>query len=242
MAAVEDTMWYYRALHGHILRSLAGLPLENVRMLDAGCGTGGLLRRVRGARPRWNLTGLDYSPDACALTRERTDAEVVHGSIMALPFGDGQFDAVVSCDVLCQVMDPGQAVREFARVLKPGGRLVLTMPAYQWMYSYHDREVGNLRRYTRGEMRALVEPAGLRVARDTYWNLLPFPLVVVRRKLLPPGRPGSDVAPFPAPVEAMFRALMTMEGAWLDEGGSMAAGNSVLTVAEKSQKSASHTP
>lgn len=227
-------MWYYRALHRHVARSLvAVLPEAGARVLDAGCGTGGLLRRLRAARPDWALTGLDFSPLACELARERGGAEVVQGSIAALPFADGQFDAVTSCDVVCQVTEPEPAVREFHRVLRPGGFAVLTMPAYAWMFSYHDREVGNLRRYHRGEVNALLQGAGFRVVRSTYWNTLLFPLAVLRRKILPPAAPTSDVGLFPAPVEAGFNALMALEHAWLGAGGSLPLGNSVLTVAQK---------
>ena len=234
MAEVEDAMWYYRALHRHVGRSLARHLPAAARVLDAGCGTGGLLRRLHAAQPAWSLTGLDFSPLACELARERTGGEIVQGSIAALPFADGTFAAVTSCDVVCQVTDPAQAVREFHRCLAPGGVMVLTMPAYQWMYSYHDREVGNLRRYSRGEVNALLQSAGFRIECSTYWNTLPFPLAVLRRKILPPAAPASDVRPFPAPVEAGFNALMAVEQAWLGAGGSLPFGSSVLTVARKS--------
>jgi SAM-dependent methyltransferase len=233
MAEVEDAMWYYRALHRHVTRSLAGQVAATARVLDAGCGTGGLLRRLHEARPSWQLTGLDFSPLACELARERTGGEVLQGSIAELPFADATFDAVASCDVVCQVTDPTQAVREFHRCLKPGGVAVLTMPAYQWMYSYHDREVGNLRRYTRGEVNALLGGAGFRVVSSTYWNMLPFPLAVLRRKILPPSAPTSDVGLFPVPVEAGFNGLMSLEHAWLARGGRLPFGSSVLTVARK---------
>ncbi len=235
MAGVEDAMWYYRALHRHVLRSLARtLPTGPTLVLDAGCGTGGLLRRLREAQPAWTLTGLDFSPIACELARERTGGDIVQGSVAALPFADATFDAVVSCDVVCQVADPAQALREFHRCLKPGGPVVLTMPAYQWMFSYHDKEVGNLRRYSRGEVNALLLAAGFRIERSTYWNMLPFPLTVLRRKILRPVASSSDVDLFPAPVEAGFNALMAVEHAWLGAGGSLPFGNSVLTVARKS--------
>lgn len=233
MAEVEDAMWYYRALHRHVERSLAAVLPPAARVLDAGCGTGGLLRRLRATRPQWTLTGLDFSPLACELARERTGGEVMQGSVAALPFTDGQFDAITSCDVVCQVTEPAQAVREFNRVLRPGGFVVLTMPAYQWMYSYHDREVGNLRRYHRGEVNALLRGGGFRIVRSTYWNTLLLPLAVLRRKILPPSAPTSDVGLFPAPIEAGFNALMALEHAWLGAGGSLPLGNSVLTVAQK---------
>ena len=107
------------------------------------------------------------------------------------------------------------------------------MPAYQWMYSYHDREVGNLRRYSRREVASLLRDAGFGVVRNTYWNTLPFPLAVLRRKVFPPAAPNSDVKLLPAPVEAGFTAVMAVEHAWLGAGAGLPFGNSVLTVASK---------
>jgi SAM-dependent methyltransferase len=140
---------------------------------------------------------------------------------------------VVSCDVVCQVADPAQALREFHRVLRPGGTVVLTMPAYRWMYSYHDREVGNLRRYTCGEVAALLGAAGFTTVANTYWNTLPFPLAVLRRKIFPPSDPASDVGQFPPLLETLFNDLMAVEHGWLSRGGRLPFGNSVLTVARK---------
>ena len=234
MAGAEETMWYYRALHGHVLRTLAGrLANPHATVLDAGCGTGGLLYRLHEAQPFWSLTGLDFSPIACGLARERNSGTIVQGSIASLPFADATFDAIVSCDVACQVADPAAAFAEFSRCVRPGGLVVVTMPAYQWMYSYHDREVGNLRRYTRTEVNALLRAAGLSILRTTYWSLLPFPLAVLRRKIFPPARSTSDVKLYPAPVEAMFNGLMALERAWLRLGATMPFGSSILTVAGK---------
>jgi SAM-dependent methyltransferase len=234
MAEVEDQMWYYRALHRHVLRNLdAVLPRAPARVLDAGCGTGGLLRRLRAGRPGWQLTGLDFSLAACQLARERVAAPIVAGSITALPFAGAVFDAIVSCDVVCQVEDPARAAAELYRCLKPGGVVVLTMPAYQWMYSYHDRETGNRRRYARREVASLLRAAGFVIRASTYWNMLPFPLVVLRRKIFPPAAPTSDVRLYPAPLEATFNGLMALELAWLGWGGFLPFGSSVLTVAQK---------
>lgn len=234
MAAVEDTMWYYRALHRVVATALAraGLP-PRAAVLDAGCGTGGLLRRLRAAQPAWAFAGLDFAPLACELARERTGLAVTEGSVTALPFAAGAFDAVVSCDVVCQVEDPAAALREFHRVVRPGGVVVLTLPAYRWMHSYHDRAVGNLRRYARAEAGALLQAAGFTVPYATYWNTLLFPLAVLQRKLLRAAAADSDVRLYPAPVEAICNAMNVIEHAWLRRGGRLPWGNSVLAVGRR---------
>lgn len=235
MAAVEDTMWYYRALHRHVKCGLAraGLP-PDARVLDAGCGTGGLLRRLGAAHPAWRLTGIDVSPLACALARERTPGTIIEGSVAKLPFGDGEFDAVTCCDVLCQVEQPEPALREIHRCLRPGGTVVVTMPAYGWLFSYHDRAVGNRRRCSRAELGAWLRAAGFTAGPSTYWNALLLPLVVLRRKMLPaPRGPGSDVRPYHPVAAAGFAGVMALEHAWLAAGGWWPFGTSVLTTARK---------
>jgi len=111
---------------------------QNATVLDAGCGTGGLIKALQGVGAPWTIKGLDYSPVACSYARERTSVPIAEGSIEALPFGEAQFDAVLSADVICQIDDASVALAEFRRVLKPGGILAINVAAYNWMRSYHD--------------------------------------------------------------------------------------------------------
>jgi ubiquinone/menaquinone biosynthesis C-methylase UbiE len=241
LAEVEDAMWYFRALHAHVERELAAVlgasrDAAPRAVLDAGCGTGGLIRRLAPRHAAWRWTGVDLEPVACVLARERVGAaaEIREASVTALPFGDGTFDAVVSADVLYHVDDDAAALREFFRVLRPGGVAVINVPAYRWLWSYHDTAVHSRRRYARGEVLAKVRTAGFGPARATYWNTLAFPLVVVRRKLFPAPRGGSDVHLYSAPVEAAFDAAMAVERGWLRGVGRLPFGSSILAVARKS--------
>lgn len=234
MAEVEDVMWYYRALHRHVRRELRKNLGRDAAVLDAGCGTGGLLRSLKVAQPIWRLVGLDVSPLAVELARQRTGAEVVEGSVERLPYAAESFEAIVSCDVLCQLDEPIVALREFVRCLRPGGVLILNLPAYSWMYSYHDRQVGNRRRFTLGGVAELLRAADLARQRATYWNTLTFPLVVVRRKIFPPRSPTSDVHLYPVPLEAIFYVMMRLEQGWLGRGLGLPFGSSILVVGRKS--------
>ncbi len=234
MAEVEDRMWYYCALHQHVARCLVTSRLPpDAEVLDAGCGTGGLLRHLHAARPAWRLSGLDLSSLACQLARERTEAKIAEGSVDQLPFANESFSAITSCDVLCQMERPADALREFIRCLKPGGVVVLTMPAYQWLFSYHDRQVANLRRYSARELKELLQTAGLKTIYSSYWNTLPFPLAVLRRKMFPPSDPTSDVRLYPVPLEVMFNGMMAIERSWLRMGGRLPFGSTVLVVGRK---------
>lgn len=234
LAAVEDSMWYFRALHGHIWRELdAHLPAGPGRILDAGCGTGGLIRRLAPRRPEWRWTGVDESPVACQLARERGATEVHQASVTALPFRDGEFAAVVSADVLYHLDDDEAALREMARVLRPGGVLVINVPAHRWLWSYHDVAVAGRRRYTRGELTGKLARAGLRSQRVTHWNFVLLPLVALRRKLLPAPRERSDVRLGAPWTEKTLSGVMAVESAWLRTGANLPAGSSILAVATR---------
>src|SRR6478735_4250434 len=117
MVAVEDGMWWYRALHVRVLQAL-GEPQG--RVLDAGCGTGGFLARLKAAWPNAEATGLEYNSDAAARAHAKSGAPVFNGSVMAMPFSDARFEAVTSMDVLCHAaVEPAAALAEMHRVLVP---------------------------------------------------------------------------------------------------------------------------
>jgi SAM-dependent methyltransferase len=211
---------------------------HNFRILDAGCGTGGLIRRLAPRHPDWAWTGIDLEPLACAFARERTLAEIIEGSIAALPFEADRFDAVICSDVLYHLDDDEAALREIFRVLVPGGTTVINVPAHRWLWSYHDVTVHGRRRYVRGELREKLRRAGFADIRLTHWNSLPLPLVFVRRKFFPPPASGSDVRLYPAPIEAAFRGAMALERGWLACFGALPVGSSILAVARKPPASA----
>jgi SAM-dependent methyltransferase len=235
MADVEDRMWWYHGLHRHLLacvrRFLRG---PDARVLDAGCGTGGLLRALGAGGIAGHLVGLDAWHPACRLAAERSGQPIVRGVLQRLPFDAGSLDCVVSADVLCHAnVDPAAALREMRRCLRPDGVVVLNLPAYQWMLAEHDRRVQNARRFTRTGVRRLLGAAGFEPLYTTYWNTLLFPAMALRR-LLPGSAPsGSDVHPYPPAVEWSCRVLLGLEYAWLAAGLALPFGGSVLAVARR---------
>ena len=154
----------------------------------------------------------------------------------ALPFENASFDAVTSFDVLYHawVTDDRAAVAEMARVVRPGGLLLVRVPALQALWGAHDVEVQSRHRYTRGELVALLEGCGLRVERATYCNSLLFPLLFARRTLdrfL--HREGSDVGFLPAPLEWAFKQALLVEAALVRRHASFPLGASVVALARK---------
>jgi ubiquinone/menaquinone biosynthesis C-methylase UbiE len=235
LAEVEDRMWYFRSLHAHVFREVSRfLPAEQpARVLDAGCGTGGLMLRLHAMAPAWRVNGLDYSAIACELARQRTGGEVVQASITALPFAEATFDAVLLADVLSQVDEPARALAEAFRCLRPGGPLFVNVPAYPWMWSYHDDSCQVRHRYVRQELKARLTAAGFEPVFATYVNMLPFPLLALKRKVFRSAGDTSDVRLFPAPIEAAFNGLMALEHACLRARVPLPYGSSVLVVGRK---------
>jgi SAM-dependent methyltransferase len=233
LAEVEDAMWYFPALNQRMLLPLRDWRGKSANVLDAGCGTGGLIRFLQQKEPDWLITGLDYSELACSLARERTDATILEGSITDLPFPDRHFDIVVCADVISQVEDAGKALSEFARVLKRGGMVVINVAAYEWMWSYHDDTCETKHRFRRSKLLKMIRISGLNPEVASYANMLIFPFVIARRKIFLPASPTSDVKTYSPFVENVFGSLAQFEHQLISHGGSLPTGSSVFIAARK---------
>jgi ubiquinone/menaquinone biosynthesis C-methylase UbiE len=235
MDAAEDGMWWYRAAHARILDALRARPGVPGPLLDAGCGTGGLLKRLAQEMPEREAIGLDFVFDATRRARAKSGRLAVAGDINRLPFADASFGAIVSIDVLYHIsVDPAAALAELLRVLRPGGTLVMNLPAYDWLMSAHDIRTHTARRFTRGRAVRLLRDAGFADIRSGYWNGLLLPLMVVQRKIVK-RRPdaSSDVTHFPPLIDRGLMAA-SMADRWLGRHGmALPFGGSVLSVATR---------
>jgi SAM-dependent methyltransferase len=146
------------------------------RALDLGCGMGGFLDGLSSRCEE--VVPSDISRESLVRCRERGFGGGVVGSGYALPFADGSFDLVCMFDALEHIPDDRRALQEVARVLEPGGLVLVSVPAYQFLYANNDRLAQHQRRYTRTRLRAVFEAAGLRVERNTHTNVLLFPLIL----------------------------------------------------------------
>lgn len=235
MDAAEDGMWWYRAAHARILDALRERPGAPGPLLDAGCGTGGLLRRLAADQPDRPAFGIDYVPEAAWRAAGKSGWPVAAADTNALPFPDASFGAAVSIDVLCHAgVHPPAALAELRRVLRPGGTLVLNLPAYEWLRSAHDARVHNARRFTRGEATRVVTDAGFAAVSGRYWNGLLLPLMALQRKVLQrrPDAP-SDVTSFSPLVDRTLHAVSEIERRLGAGGVRMPGGGSVLVLATR---------
>lgn len=216
MFETEDNYWWYRGLRALLQNVLARYAPPDAMILDAGCGTGANLKLMQSYGC---AIGIDISEEAIAFCHARgiPRERAFLASLTDLPFRNALFDLAVSFDVVCNIPDDVAALAELARVLKPGGRLVMQLPAYQWLWSAHDVAVGHQRRYSAHELRDKIARAGLQVERVTHTNALLFPIGVVerlvRRRALRDGHSvQSDLTtPLPRWVNTSFGALTTVE-------------------------------
>src|SRR5437764_8693914 len=184
MFRVEETHWWYKALHCLIFQALeAELPgWREKEILDVGCGTGAILKQL--GNPEKNV-GIDLAPEAITFCRQRGLNNVRQGDICALPFADASFDAAICSSVIYHqwVGDVEGAVREMYRVLRPGGVLLINVPAFPLLHSAHDDAVMTARRFRKREIRELLQKQNFTIRRLTYWTTFLFPLAVAARTL-----------------------------------------------------------
>lgn len=215
----ENSHWWFRwryELISDLVGALSPNSLPDFRILDAGCGTGQMLQHLT---RHGHAIGVDSSPDAIHFAASRDVDRLVLGSIFDLPFAPDSFDCVLSLDVIEHVDEDRQLVQHLYSVVKPGGHLIVTVPAFQVLWSEHDEVNWHKRRYRAGQLERLLRETGLEIERLTYCNTALFLPILAARKLKNlrsrlrlrrngADPPDSDLTELPRPLnEGLFRVM-----------------------------------
>jgi SAM-dependent methyltransferase len=211
--SLEDTHWWFVVRRRIVLDAATPAPPRPWRrILEVGCGTGGTMRALRVRFPDAAVKGVEPADSAARLAAAK-GGDVESGTFENLPAEPSSFDLVLALDVLEHLADDGLGLAEAFRVLRPGGRLIVTVPALPSQWSVHDELNAHFRRYTREGLVATARRAGFDVRRATYFNSLLLPLAGLERTALRVLRlPRSPaVALPPRPINAVLRTVFELE-------------------------------
>jgi SAM-dependent methyltransferase len=246
MLEADEHHWWYRGRRRIIEVELARLGLRSDGIvLDAGCGSGRTLQEL--AR-YGHVSGVELDPDAAAVAAARGPYDVHVGRLEELPWPNGTFDLITCLDVIEHTPDDVATLTELHRVTKPGGWLLVTVPAYEVLWSRHDEDNHHFRRYSRGPLRRAAARAGWQVERMTSFNsVLLAPAAAVRlaqRKTHPVDGNGefrSDLNIGPDWLNGLLERPLRVEAQWLARGRTLPAGLSLLAVLHRSDGDAPAT-
>jgi SAM-dependent methyltransferase len=212
MAEIDEQHWWYRArrdILSDLIERRIALPAD-ARILEIGCGTGhnlGMLRRFG------RVDAIEIDDTARALASKRLGHAVMAAPLPELTgVEDGAYDLIAILDVLEHIGPDREALASMAKKLRPGGRILITVPAHPWMWSAHDVVNHHQRRYTRRTLRAVVAAAGLKLEMMSWFNSLLFPLAAAARlagRLT--GKEDSDDTLPPGPINRLFEGIFGLE-------------------------------
>lgn len=185
MFRVEQSHWWYtgrrKILADFVEKICRQVTDRRPKILDVGCGTGANLLMLS---KYGDAEGVDISEDALAFCRERGLDKVRLGAGEKLPYADGTFDLVTAFDVVEHMDDDLAGLREMRRVLRPGGRALLFVPTFMFLWGLQDDVSNHRRRYRLPELRRVLEQAGFEIERTSYANITFFLPILFVRKLM----------------------------------------------------------
>ena len=230
---IEADHWWFVGKR-LILRAVLEAGVRGDRLLDLGCGTGGVLRDWMDES---QCFGIDRNRLALEICARNGFKRLVCGNLTALPFRNESFDAVLLMDVIEHLEDDVAFLRTASELCAPGGRVVVAVPAYQMLWSQHDVTFEHQRRYSAKQLETVLHQSGLELERLTYTNTLLFPIAAVWRLVsyrLGLGRlaPKHDFWPIPRWLNRLLTGFYLLEARLL-ERFDLPFGLSILCVARR---------
>ena len=233
----EEKHFFYRANHQLVISLLHRLTDEksNLKILDAGCGTGLLAQKLQALG---TVDAIDINPEAIKFAKKR-EVKVKLASITNLPFNNSSFDIVISIDVLYhqKVTNDNLALAEFYRVLKPGGLLIVRVPAYNWLLRSTDIHVHTRKRYNLDELKGKLRRAKFKIIKISYVNLILLPPAVASwflEKLFPSKKTISPLVTLPSFLNQLVFYLLMLENLLLNFSN-LPFGLGLIAVSKKSK-------
>ena len=238
---LEEQFWWFQGMQ-HITRELLNKYSDSSieqKLLDAGCGTGGMFSLLS---QFGHATGIDSSTKALELAARRKNSILVQADVSHLPFTENSFDIVTSLDVLyhLNVKNDVEVLKELARVIRPGGIMLLRVPAFNQLRSTHDEVVHTRQRYGKSELITKLEQANLDILFVSYANCLLFPIAVAYRHFFQPKTHGSDLHALNPYLNMALTLLLKLE-AYLLKHFRLPFGLSLVAIIKKRKPSEINT-
>jgi len=212
MAEHDERHWWYRArrkIISELIRRKITLP-KNAKLLEIGCGTGHNLAMLG---TFGTVDALEVDDIAREMAEQRLGHDVLSAPLPELAgIPDELYDMVAALDVVEHIPDDKAALEGIARVLKPGGKLLITVPAHQWMWSAHDVVNHHQRRYSKSSLTKLVQQSPLKLETIGYFNSLLFPVALAERLASKvTGKEEANLAPPAEPINQALERIFALE-------------------------------
>lgn len=232
MNELEKSNWWYRGRRIIVSMLFQKYFKNKTAILDIGCGTGEGIAIVPNET---TLTGLDISEIALSFAKEKKYSALYLGTAETTPFEDDSFDGILMLDVLEHTEDDTKTLAECFRVLKPLGNIILTVPAYQWLWSGHDEVFGHKRRYIKDKLVSRVQDASLEIVFVSYYMTFLFPIIALFRltekKIR--NKKTSHFFYIPNVLNKILLLFPFLEGIFLRLGIKFPFGSSIILIARK---------
>lgn len=233
MAKQEANYWWHKGRR-HIIETVCNkfISKQKITIADIGCGTGGNFELLR---KYGNVDGLDISEAALEYCKKRSAyRKRVLTSAENVPINE--YDIITAFDVLEHLENDNSVLRAWASSLKPRGYILLTVPAYQWLFGPHDRSLHHKRRYTRQELELKARKAGFSPVYCSYFFFFTFPFLLLSRiyeKRKKTTGPVSTYKEIPLFLEKIFLLLSRLEGWLINKSATLPFGSSLIIIAQK---------